>query len=136
MEYTSALEQGVVSIYKDSWPALYFNLDALCYDSTVYFVEKKKRARDVQSLVPIDSNRFNIYVFVPQSSKAYFFPLSQWQEITAIQDAFVKTDIISKIPHGFKTKSFPTSNSLFYTTPYFLTFKSPAIPRQIGRAHV
>lgn len=66
------------------------------------------------------------------SIQPYFLPTTDWNKINETNDinSFINTELISNILHGFKTKSFPSSHSLFYKFPIFLKFRTslPSIP--------
>jgi len=109
----------VETVYKDSWVSKYFNFETRREHGIIYFWNKSKK-------VISDSSRFIIYVYVPKDTKPYFFPLSLWKLYFGRQySQFLKTDYISKIPHGFLSRPFPTSKSLYYESPFFLKVKMP-----------
>jgi len=72
------------------------------------------------------SERFKIFLFVPEASKPYFFSKSDLKSIQTL-NVNIETDLISNLPHGFRTKCLPASKSLFYTSPFFLKFRTPLI---------
>jgi hypothetical protein len=69
-----------------------------------------------------DSYRFNIYVYVPKESRSYFYPTSEWNVLFPPKTVLIETSLLSRIPHGFRTKSYPSTKSLFYKPPYFFMF--------------
>ena len=118
LEFGKALESRVERIYQNSWITKYFQFETKCENDVVFFYDKQRKNR-------VDSFRFNVYLYIPKLTRPYFYPLSEWKLLYNNKTNInLETSLISKVPHGFKTKSFPSSNSLFYTAPFFFIFKS------------
>jgi hypothetical protein len=119
LEFAEALESRVSAIYKDSWIYQYFNFKVVSENNVVFFTDTTKK-------ILIDSDRFQIFLFIPETTKYYFLPSSQWKNLCSTSECSILTDLISNIVHGFKTVSFPSTKSVRYKLPYFIIFNSPS----------
>ena len=121
-EYANALESRVEKIYRESWICQYFDFKPKCEEDIVFFYDKSKR-------LTVDTNRFQVYEYIPANSRPYFLPKSDWD--TASDDegnVFCKTNFLSNVLHGFKAIPCYSTKSLFYTAPFFLVFRtSPSV---------
>ena len=117
LEFAEALEDRVIEIYNTSWIGQYFDIFSGTDDYIVSFFESKNTRSN--------SYRFKIYLYIPKKTKPYFYPLSEWKKFCPISECAVLTENISHVNHGFKTTSYPSTKSVYYTYPYFLVFKSP-----------
>lgn len=118
LDFGKVLESRVERIYKNSWITKYFQFEPKCENDVVFFYDKQRK-------VKVDSFRFKVYIYIPKLTRPYFYPSAEWKLLFSNKaNINLDTSIISKVPHGFKTKSFPSSNSLFYTAPFFFIFKS------------
>jgi hypothetical protein len=126
LEYAEALESRVLSIYTSSWINQYFNYKVSTDDDGVIFFSEpsKKKEKEIA-----DSFRFKIYLFIPENTRQYFYPLSEWRTICKTTDCVVRTDVISNIHHGFRTTSFPSTKSVYYNSPYFIIFRSSSMSK-------
>lgn len=74
----------------------------------------------------VESKRFTIWAGIPEKTKQYFLPMSDWT--TTYRDVhalpFIPVDFLSLVRNGFSTKPFPYSNSQIYVPPFFIIFKS------------
>jgi hypothetical protein len=122
IEYSEALESKIKTIYTLAWISKYYNCKVDSDEGVVTFIEQSKKE-------VYDPYRFKIYVYIPEATKQYFYPLSIWENICETSDCLVLTDVISNIQHGFRTTSFPSTKSVYYNSPYFIIFKSPSIPK-------
>lgn len=106
-------------MFASSWIAKYFDVKVKTEHNTVYFVDKKSN--------PIETFRFLIYIFVPDSVKQYFFPLSIWKSFLPEGEPTkpLLIENISRFSNGFRTLGFQSSRSMFYSEPYFFFIKSP-----------
>lgn len=112
------METRVKQIYKQSWITTYYDYEIKSEDGIVFFVDNKNN--------PVLSNRFIIYVYIPKITKPYFYSLQDWKNIASNSETLLTVGQISNVEHGFRTKSFPTSKSLFYTSPYFFVVRTPS----------
>jgi hypothetical protein len=119
MEFAEALESRVISIYISSWIYQYFNYKVSSENGVVMFWDHPEKNI-------IESDRFDIYLYIPDNTKYYFLPLNEWENLCLSNECSILTEIISKIPHGFRTISFPTTKSICYKLPYFIIFNSPS----------
>lgn len=125
VEYAEALESRVFSIYSSSWINQYFNFKVSSDNGIIFFSEpSRKKEKEIA-----DSFRFKIYLLIPEITKQYFSPLSEWRNICETSDCFVLTDLLSNIQHGFRTTSFPSTKSMYYDSPYFIVFRSSSMPK-------
>jgi len=115
-QFADALENRVANIYKESWISKYYQWDVKSDNGIITFWDKANNT-------PRESKRFTVFVFIPETTRPYFFPKSEYKYFTSITN--IKLDIISNIPNGFKSKCFPASKSLFYTAPFFFKLKTP-----------
>jgi hypothetical protein len=115
VEFAKALENRIQFIYKESWIYKYYNYDIKCENGVVYFYEKLKK-------IIVDSYRFYIYVYIPKQCRSYFYPASEWNTLFSSQSNYIETSLLSRVPHGFRTMSFPSTKSLFYSPPFFFMF--------------
>jgi hypothetical protein len=117
LEFAKAFESRIINLYKKSWIYKYYNFDVKSENGIVYFFDNIKKS-------VVDSVRFKIFVYIPKLSKPYFFSLADWKQVSPHSESVLETSLISNIPHGFRTKSFPTSNPLYYKPPYFFVFRN------------
>lgn len=75
-----------------------------------------------QKVVP-ETERFRVYVFIPPSSKPYFYSSTQIDE-NVDNIMYLDVKLFSNVTNGFKTRSFPATKSLFYKAPYFIKLKN------------
>jgi hypothetical protein len=122
IEYGEALESRIKTMYTLSWIYKYYSCRVSSEDGVVIFIHSSKK--DLFS-----SHRFKIYIYIPEATKPYFLPLSEWDNFCETSDCLVLTDVISNIQHGFRTQCFPSTKSVYYNAPYFIIFKSPSIPK-------
>ena len=114
-------------MYKDTWIYKYFNYEVKCENGIVYFWDPRKSII-VDSYKDPEYRRFRIYANIPKLTKPYFYPLSEWKIISPVySNVSIETDLLSRVPHGFRTKSYPSSKSIYYTSPYFFICKTPLI---------
>jgi hypothetical protein len=52
---------------------------------------------------------------------------SEWNQIINQSDRTISTELISNVPHGFKTRPPIGSKSLYYNPPFFIKLKTPLI---------
>lgn len=77
----------------------------------------------------INSSRFQVILFISKYSKPYFLPLAEWKEISQESgDVAVIAELISHVPHGFKTRCFPTTTSAYHVEPFFVVAQSNLRP--------
>jgi hypothetical protein len=118
-EYANALETRVEQLYRNSWVGQYFNYDVKSEDGVVFFWSKTKKSI-------VDTYRIQTLTLIPKNSRPYFLPKSDWSKYSDEDgDVFVETSVLSNVPHGFKTKPFPSAKSLVYKSPFFLVFRAP-----------
>jgi hypothetical protein len=98
-------------IYKDSWVYRYYTLECSVENGIVYFHSSTKK-------VALNAYRYEIFVYIPKSSRSYFFPLSEWKILFPNAGFNIKTDLISRVETGFRTLAFPSSKTLFYKPPF------------------
>jgi len=116
--FAKVLDTRVELIYQESWVGKYFNFEAKIDEGIVFFWNKTSKEI-------CNSKRFKIYIFIPKLTKAFFFPLTYWKALFGRQlNIWFLTDLISKIKHGFLTKPYPATCSLFYLSPYFFQLKT------------
>jgi hypothetical protein len=98
-------------LYESSWIYLYYNVSVDEQDGIVFFT-------DLVTKQILNSYRLNILLFIPEICKPYFETSENWSKFG--NEVLIKTDLISKIPTGFKTQSVPATKSLYYTAPFFI----------------
>lgn len=116
MQFASALETRVFNLYKSSWIAKYYNFEVKSDDGTVYLFDPTTNSET-------SSVRFKIYVYIPEMSRPYFYSKNELKTISA----FFETSLISNLAHGFRTRGFPATKSMFYKPPYFLKLINPVL---------
>ncbi len=119
LQFAEALESRVTNIYNDSWIYKYYDYNVKSEDGIVLFWDSTNKR-------PTNSERFRVFLYIPEKTRPYFFSKSEWLNFQTPSN-YVILDIISHIPHGFKTKCFPATKSLFYTSPFFFKLKTPLI---------
>lgn len=98
---------------------MYFNYEIKTENGITFFDDKVKKQ-------VANNERFAIYIYVPKETKPYFFPINYWKYVFGRDyDKFLRVDMISKVSTGLLTRSFPTSQSLFYEAPFFYILKTP-----------
>lgn len=118
LEFYEALSKRVLDIYNSSWIVKYYTFLPIYSNGVVQFIDREKNN--------VDSNRFQILIYVPKETQAYFLPASDWAEFENT-DLAIKTEFLSNVVHGFRIKSYNSSQSLFYREPYYIYLKSPSI---------
>lgn len=112
------MQNEAEAIYKDSWINKYYDYDVKIENGVIFFWDKVKK-------IICESKRFSIYIYIPEETKTYFFPLSYWKVVFGKNyNAFLRTDLISKVNHGFLVSSFPNAKSLYYQSPFFISLKT------------
>jgi hypothetical protein len=114
----------VKRIYIQSWIGQYFNYavdDDNTTEQTVDIIVFKNA--DGETLV---SNRFTIYMHIPENTKKYFLPDYEWTTTFRYLNSlyFIPVDALSLIQNGFLTKPYPYSESQIYSAPFFILLKS------------
>lgn len=121
LEFARAVENQVEIIYRQAWPHQYFDLEVRAEKGVVYYWNRVKNKL-------CDSPRFKIFIFVPKKTRSYFLPINQWKQLMGNNATqLINTSLVSGVPHGFLSRSYPTTKSL-YTPPFFIVLRtSPAI---------
>ena len=80
---------------------------------------------DTVAKTQAESDRYDVFVNIPELSKPYFYSSADNPERP--DEMYIDTTLLSTLPKGFKTKSYPATKSLFYTPPYFIKLKNPNV---------
>jgi len=123
VQYGQVLANKIQQLYIESWIGQYFELDVKITEAskTVYFYQKSSKSGS-------ESDRFAIYVSIPEKTIPYFLPLSNAKSLGTTannNELVIETQLLSSVMHGFKAMPYASTTSLFFKSPYFLTFNSP-----------
>ena len=118
-DYAEALALRVESIYLNSWIAQYYNLTVNNKDGMVSLIDNNTNK-------PSLNDRFNIFLQIPDETKKYFMPKSEWSLYGIENSPFIETKAISHIKHAFSAKAYPYDMSSLYLNPFFIIFKTNA----------
>jgi hypothetical protein len=105
-------------LYTKSWVGLYFGYEGTANSDNVVVFNN-----------PIDGSyvtddRFKVLVMLTEQTKLYFSPPLTWETLTPDADGFYNVELLSQVKHGMPSHGYPYTKSVFYTSPYFITFKT------------
>ena len=121
-EFTNALENLIASIYKKSYVFKYFNVELNTENNTIFFQNLSKKSI-------FKSNRFTVYLKIPDKSKTFFKPSlwwntrygSEWPEWVLAQD-------LSNITNGtLSNNNIPGNDPHAFIPPFEISFRAQGI---------
>jgi hypothetical protein len=118
-EFSQALSARIENKYKASWVSQYFQYKTRIIDNTVVFW-------DFNKTVMTRDERFATKIKIPNKTKPFFLPMSEWKPMMndSDEDIFYPIEFLSNTKHGCLTNGFPYSRSPYYKAPYVLVFKT------------